>query len=112
MDFDTNPGIGSAMPTAKKPAMSRFKRTFWIFLDLAAIFSATMMALHSLMLMGWMRHGSPCFDFGFLHFDWLLDTNNQYWKAHAKNHTFLFIAIGLLLFSLAHLSYIALSKNR
>lgn len=82
-----------------------------MLLDVVAILSATLTIPYSLVRLGWMRHGSPWFDFSFLHFEWLFDTSKSYWKTHVVNHIFLFAATGVLLLSLVHLSCTALKKG-
>ena len=38
-----------------------------------------------LISLGWRRHGTSPFDFGFLHLDWIAQPQLPYWSAHIGN---------------------------
>lgn len=42
-------------------------------------------ALHGLTRLGWRRHETSALDLGFLHLDWMSQTNLPYWSAHVSN---------------------------
>lgn len=58
----------------------------------------------NLFRLGWQRHNSPWHDLGFLHLDWLFQTQEPYWSAHIQNLAWL--GIGLLILVVATVLFI------